>query len=118
MTSPVLTPAVTITTNSDPAVRSATVFAVTPVLGPAVTATTERPETAETIAAIVNELGPRFGGRVPCEVIVQCVDQAVRDLHESICRDALPEMAIRLAAVRLDRVIQPESEAAVLTASA
>jgi len=45
---------------------------------------------------------------------VACVDQAIRDLHESICREALPEMAIRLAAVRLDHRIQQEADRAVL----
>lgn len=115
MTSPVLIPAATLTTTADSAGRSATVFAVTPIPG---TAVTERSDSAQATAAIVSELGPRFAGRVPCEVIVQCVDQAIRDLHESICRDALPEMAIRLAAVRLDRRIQLENEAAECIASA
>jgi hypothetical protein len=102
---------------ADSAGRSATVFAVTPVtgtVGTGATVTTERPGAVDTVAAIVDELGPHFAGLLPCEVIVQCVDQAVRDLHESICREALPEMAIRLAAVRLDRRIQQESEPAEL----
>ena len=64
------------------------------------------------MAAIVGELGPRFAGLVPCEVIAECVDQAIRDLHESICKEALPEMAIRLAAVRLDLLIQQETSTA------
>jgi hypothetical protein len=88
---------------------------VTPIAG---TAVTDRPDTAKAMAAIVSELGPRFAGQVSREEIVQCVDQAVRDLHESICRDALPEMAIRLATVRLDRRIQQQNDAEDRTASA
>jgi len=117
MTSPVLT-AVTLTTPADSGGRSAPVFAVTPVPGSTGTVTTERPGTAGAMAAIVSELSPRFAGRVPCEVIVQCVDQAVRDLHESTCIQALPEMAVRLAAVRLDRRIQQEADGAGVVASA
>jgi len=114
MTSPVLT-AVTLTTLTEPADsggRSAPVFAVTPVPGSVATSTNERRGTADTMAAIVDELGPPFAGRVPCSVIVACVDQAIRDLHESICKEALPEMAIRLAAVRLDHLIQQETSTA------
>lgn len=114
MTSPVLS-TVMLAATADSAGRSATVFAVTPVTGTVrtgATATTERVGAADTVAAIVNELGPGFAGRVPCEAIVQCVDEAVRDLHESICREALPEMAIRLAAVRLDHRIQQETDGA------
>jgi len=116
MTSPVLT-AVTLTGTADSAARSAPVFAVTPAPGGSAPSTDGRRGTEDTMAAIVDELGPRFAGRVPCDVIVACVDQAVRDLHESICRDALPEMAIRLAAVRLDQLIQRPSQASALVAS-
>lgn len=112
MTSPVLS-TVMLAATADSAGRSATVFAVTPVtVRTGATVATERVGAADTVAAIVNELGPGFAGRVPCEAIVQCVDEAVRDLHESICREALPEMAIRLAAVRLDHRIQQETDAA------
>ena len=114
MTSPVLTAVTrtTLTGAADSAGRSASVFAVTPGLGSVATPTNGRPGAADTMAGIVEELGPRFAGRVPCEVIVACVDQAIRDLHESICREALPEMAIRLAAVRLDHLIQQETSTA------
>jgi len=112
MSSSVLS-SVTLTRAADPAGRSATVFAVTPVPGSTGTVRTERPGTADAMAAIVSELSPRFAGRVPCEVIVQCVDQAVRDLHESTCMQALPEMAVRLAAVRLDRRIQQMADGRV-----
>ena len=119
MTSPVLT-AVTLTSLTEPAGSaggSAPAFAVTPAAGSVASSTNERRRTTDTMAAIVDELGPRFGGRVPCDVIMACVDQAIRDLHESICREALPEMAIRLAAVRLDHLIQHEGEATGLAAS-
>jgi len=111
MTSPVLT-AVTLTTPADSGGRSAPVFAVTPVPGSVATSPNDRRGTADTMAAIVDELVPPFAGRVPCSVIVACVDQAIRDLHESICKEALPEMAIRLAAVRLDLLIQQETSTA------
>ena len=52
--------------------------------------------------AVFQELRPQFEGLLPLGVIRDCVDQAVRDLHGSISAEALPEMAIRLAAVRLD----------------
>jgi hypothetical protein len=39
---------------------------------------------------------------VPTGVIAQYAGQAVSDLSSSICIEALPEMAIRLASVRLD----------------
>ena len=114
MTSPVLT-AVTLTKAAASAGRSATVFAVTPVPGGVPGSTnTQSPTPATPMAAIVGELGPRFAGLVPCEVIAQCVDQAIRDLHESICKEALPEMAIRLAAVRLDQRIQQQTDQASL----
>jgi hypothetical protein len=38
-------------------------------------------------------------------VIAQYAGQAVNDLSSSICIEALPEMAIRLARVRLDAQI-------------
>lgn len=114
MISPVLT-ALTLTTLTEPADsggRAVPVFAVTPVPGSVATSTNERRGTADTMAGIVDELGPRFAGRVPCDVIMACVELAIRDLHESICKEALPEMAIRLAAVRLDHLIQPETNTA------
>ena len=116
MTSPALS-AVTLATPANSAGRVAPVFVVTPVPGSVHLSADGRLGTADTMTAIVDELGPRFAGRVPCDVIVACVDQAIRDLHESICREALPEMAIRLAAVRLDHLIQQESEAAGLISS-
>jgi len=50
--------------------------------------------------AIFQELRPQFDGLLPPCVVQDYVDQAVRDLLGSICVEALPEMAIRLAAVR------------------
>jgi len=57
--------------------------------------------------AVFQELRPQFEGLLPLGVIQDCVDQAVRDLHGSISAEALPEMAIRLAAVRLERHLSP-----------
>ena len=49
------------------------------------------------------ELRPQFEGLLPPSVVLNCVDHAVQDLLGSINVEALPEMAIRLAAVRLER---------------
>ena len=57
--------------------------------------------------AIFQELRPQFDGLLPPCVVQDYVDQAVRDLLGSICVEALPEMAIRLAAVRLEHRLRP-----------
>jgi hypothetical protein len=54
-----------------------------------------------TVAGIVDELNPMFGGIVAATAITECAARAVQDLLGSICLQALPEMAIRLATVRL-----------------
>jgi hypothetical protein len=51
---------------------------------------------------VFQELRPQFEGLLPPSVVLDCVDHAVQDLLGSINVEALPEMAIRLAAVRLD----------------
>jgi hypothetical protein len=56
---------------------------------------------AGTISAIFAELHPEFDQALSPDVVEQCAAQAVRDLTGSICREALPEMAVRLASVRL-----------------
>jgi hypothetical protein len=61
-----------------------------------------RPELTDTTSAIIDELCSAYLGVVPTGVIVQYAGQAVSDLSSSICIEALPEMAIRLARVRLD----------------
>jgi len=57
--------------------------------------------------AVFQELRPQFEGLLPASVVRDCVDHAVQDLLGSINVEALPEMAIRLAAVRLERRLRP-----------
>ena len=57
--------------------------------------------------AVFQELRPQFEGLLPPSVVLDCVDHAVQDLLGSINVEALPEMAIRLAAVRLERRLSP-----------
>ena len=59
-------------------------------------------------AALVGELAPRFAGRVSCDEVAVCVDQAVTDLRGSVCAEALPEMAARLAHHRLTVATEPD----------
>jgi hypothetical protein len=56
---------------------------------------------------VFQELRPQFEGLLPPSVVLDCVDHAVQDLLGSINVEALPEMAIRLAAVRLERRLSP-----------
>ena len=56
---------------------------------------------------VFQELRPQFEGLLPPSVVLDCVDHAVQDLLGSIKVEALPEMAIRLAAVRLERRLSP-----------
>ena len=56
---------------------------------------------------VFQELRPQFEGLLPPSVVLGCVDHAVQDLLGSINVEALPEMAIRLAAVRLERRLRP-----------
>jgi len=53
--------------------------------------------------AVFLELLPRFEGLLPPTVVLDCVQHAVQDLLASISVEALPEMAVRLAGVRLER---------------
>jgi hypothetical protein len=53
--------------------------------------------------AVVSELVGRFGARFSPDEIEECVNEAARDLLGSISLESLPEMAIRLAVVRLSR---------------
>lgn len=52
-------------------------------------------------SAVVDELVRRFGSRFTTREIEECLDAAVADLKGSIAVESLPEMAVRLAAVRL-----------------
>jgi hypothetical protein len=62
-------------------------------------------------SAFFQELRSQFDGLLPPSVILDCVDHAVQDLLGSINVEALYEMAIRLAAARLERPIgQPPGD--------
>ena len=65
-----------------------------------------------TVAAIVDELNPIFSGLLAATVITECAARAVQDLLGSICLQALPEMAIRLATVRLQSATADQPEPA------
>ena len=65
-----------------------------------------------TVAAIVDELNPMFSGILAATAITECAARAVQDLLGSICLQALPEMAIRLATVRLQTVTADQPEPA------
>jgi len=53
--------------------------------------------------AVFLELRPQFEGLLPQSVVLDCVEHAVQDLLASMSVEALPEMAVRLAWVRLER---------------
>ena len=50
---------------------------------------------------VIKELSGEYSGSLPAETIKACAKAAIRDLRGSISPDALPEMAVRLAKVRL-----------------
>ncbi len=99
-----------VTVDTEPTARAQPVLSLGPVLEVRRQGAAERSDTTAATSAIVQELGPRFDGLIPQSVIERCVAQAVQDLLGSICVEALPEMAIRLAAVRLERRLEPMSE--------
>lgn len=51
---------------------------------------------------LVEELMPRYSGAVSRRQVTDAIQAAISDLRGSICREALPEMATRLAMFRLD----------------
>jgi hypothetical protein len=61
-----------------------------------------RSELTDATSAIIDELRSAYLDVLPTGVIAQYAGQAVTDLSGSICIEALPEMATRLARVRLD----------------
>ena len=65
--------------------------------------------------AVFGELLPQFDGQLPAEMVRDYVTQAVADLRGSICNEALPEMVIRLAAVRLEHCLPPGPSTAALS---
>jgi hypothetical protein len=83
--------------------RNAVETSVVTALGPR--PVTRRPELTDTTSAIIDELRSAYLDVLPTGVIAQYAGQAVNDLSSSICIEALPEMAIRLARVRLDAQI-------------
>ncbi len=56
--------------------------------------------------ALVEELMPDYRGVVSRGEVAGAIERAIGDLRGSICRDALPEMAARLARVRLDKFVE------------
>lgn len=56
---------------------------------------------ADAIVMISTELARQFDGTLPADAIARAVADAVHDLRGSIAVEALPEMAVRLARVRL-----------------
>lgn len=64
--------------------------------------------TSAATEAVFDELRPQFEGQLPTGVVRDYVARAAADLEGSISREALPEMVIRLAAVRLERLLRPE----------
>jgi hypothetical protein len=60
-----------------------------------------RPTAPQADTDIYAELRAEFGASVPQSEIRVCTRDAIMDLRGSISREALPEMAVRLARVRL-----------------
>ena len=56
--------------------------------------------------ALVGELMPDYQGVVNRGEVAGAIERAISDLRGSICRDALPEMATRLARFRLDKLVE------------
>ena len=54
---------------------------------------------------VVKELNGKYSGSLPAETIKACVRAVIRDLRGSISPEALPEMAVRLAQVRLAEAV-------------
>jgi hypothetical protein len=50
---------------------------------------------------VVKELSREYSGALPAETIKACARATIVDLRGSISPEALPEMAVRLAKVRL-----------------
>jgi len=63
-------------------------------------------------AALIRELEPHFAGALTGDQMAACVQQAVADLQGSVCDEALPEMASRLAHHRLQAKIHADQDAA------
>ena len=59
------------------------------------------------ISTIVAELQTEYAGVISQQAIARCVRRSVHDLRGSISLEALPEMASRLAHVRLAAGLPP-----------
>jgi hypothetical protein len=57
------------------------------------------------VTEVSRELDRQFAGLLSATVISGCVAGAIRDLRGSISGEALPEMAARLAGVRLAALV-------------
>jgi hypothetical protein len=57
------------------------------------------------VTEVSRELDRQFAGLLSTTVITGCVASAIRDLRGSISGEALPEMAARLARVRLAALV-------------
>lgn len=97
---------------------------ISPPVGSALRNSSSQPDTpvarsdlSPTVTAIVEELQRTFFGVLPAAAVAQCATKAVQDLLGSICLQALPEMAIRLATVRLEKTVAVEPEPAAAPAT-
>ncbi len=61
--------------------------------------------THRVVTEVSRELDRQFAGLLSTTVITGCVASAIRDLRGSISGEALPEMAARLAWVRLAALV-------------
>ena len=61
--------------------------------------------TQDVVVEVSRELDRQFAGLLSTTVITGCVRAAIRDLRGSISGEALPEMAARLARVRLAAIL-------------
>jgi len=61
--------------------------------------------THRVVTEVSRELDRQFAGLLSTTVITACVASAIRDLRGSISGEALPEMAARLARVRLAALV-------------
>ena len=59
-------------------------------------------------AALIRELESHFAGALTLDQMAACVQQAVADLRGSVCVEALPEMASRLARHRLQAKVNAD----------
>jgi hypothetical protein len=77
------------------------------------------PSTRLITKLVVRELSSEYSWSLPAETIKACARAAIRDLRGSISPEALPEMAVRLAKVRLAAVpASVQTPGTVETASA